>query len=139
MARSATCRSLLLLCIVGILICASSAQTCMPQNFTNKIFETCIDLPVLNAFLHWTYSPSNGTVDVAYWATPASAGDWVAWAINPTGQRMVGSQAIGLTDQSLPSCQEKECVEMIEARMLKGKKKNVLKVKELRTNKKKNV
>ncbi|KAF3779102.1 Cytochrome b561 and DOMON domain-containing protein [Nymphaea thermarum] len=48
------------------LICASSAQTCMSQNFTNKIFETCIDLPVLNAFLHWKYSPSNGTVDVAY-------------------------------------------------------------------------
>ncbi|XP_031480831.1 cytochrome b561 and DOMON domain-containing protein At5g47530-like isoform X2 [Nymphaea colorata] len=94
MVRSATCRSLLLLHIVGSVIYASSARTCTSQNFTNKIFGTCIDLPVLNASLHWTYYASNGTVDVAYRATPASGGDWVAWAINPTGQGMVGSQAI---------------------------------------------
>ncbi|XP_031481318.1 cytochrome b561 and DOMON domain-containing protein At4g17280-like [Nymphaea colorata] len=95
MARSATYRSLLLLCVLGSLICASSAQsTCNSQNFANRVFRACVDLPVLNAFLHWTYFPSNGTIDIAYRATPSVAGGWVAWAINPTGKRMSGSQAI---------------------------------------------
>ncbi|KAF3780842.1 Cytochrome b561 and DOMON domain-containing protein [Nymphaea thermarum] len=95
MAHSTTYRSLLLLCAVACLICASSGQTiCKSQNFTGKIFQNCLDLPVLDAFLHWTYSPSNGTLDIAYRATPGSTGGWVAWAINPTATGMVGSQAI---------------------------------------------
>ncbi|XP_031480832.1 cytochrome b561 and DOMON domain-containing protein At5g47530-like [Nymphaea colorata] len=94
MAHSTAYRSLLLLCAVACLICASSGQTCKSQNFTSNFFQTCQDLPVLDAFLHWTYSPSNSTLDIAYWATPGSAGGWVAWAINPTATGMVGSQAI---------------------------------------------
>ncbi|CAN6447094.1 unnamed protein product [Victoria cruziana] len=96
MGPLATYRSLLLLSLLGSLICASSAQTtCRSQNFANnRIFQTCMDLPVLNAFLHWTYFPSNGTVNIAYKASPSVTGGWVSWAINPTGTGMIGSQAI---------------------------------------------
>ncbi|PON63592.1 DOMON domain containing protein [Parasponia andersonii] len=72
----------------------SLAQTCSNHNFSaNRHFSSCRDLPVLQAQLFWSYIPSTRSVNIAYKAAQESTG-WVAWAINPTGTGMVGSQAI---------------------------------------------
>lgn len=87
-------RPVLLFCFLVSLFLPSSAQSCSNYAFsTNRAFTSCNTLPHLNAHLHWKYNPSSGTVDIAYRATQSSSG-WVAWAINPTGSRMVGSQAL---------------------------------------------
>uniref|UniRef100_A0A2P2MZR0 Cytochrome b561 and DOMON domain-containing protein At5g47530-like n=1 Tax=Rhizophora mucronata TaxID=61149 RepID=A0A2P2MZR0_RHIMU len=72
----------------------TSAQTCSNYKFPDhRVFNSCIDLPVLQAHLHWNYVPSNRFVQIAYRTSQSSAG-WSAWAINPTGTGMVGSQAL---------------------------------------------
>ncbi|KAI4374421.1 hypothetical protein MLD38_012418 [Melastoma candidum] len=71
-------------------LCASQAKT-LPSNRT---YSNCIDLPHLKATLHYTYDPSNSSLSVAYIASPAPSGAWIAWAINPTSTGMVGSQAL---------------------------------------------
>lgn len=87
-------RPIFLFCFLLSLFLSSSAQSCSNYAFSsNRAFTTCNSLPQLNAHLHWTYNPSRGTIDVAYRATQSSTG-WVAWAINPTGLQMAGSQAL---------------------------------------------
>ncbi|KAL8516560.1 hypothetical protein ACS0TY_014998 [Phlomoides rotata] len=90
---------LLLAAAVVLLISPASSQTCKSQKFShNKTkFTNCTDLPTLKAQLHWAYDPSakpNPTLSVAYIAPPARPDGWVAWALNPTGSGMVGSQAL---------------------------------------------
>ncbi|XP_030514975.2 auxin-induced in root cultures protein 12-like [Rhodamnia argentea] len=68
--------------------------TCTSQKFTNKLYANCSDLPQLGAYLHYTYNASNSSLSVAYVASPAPGGAWVAWAINPVATGMVGSQAL---------------------------------------------
>ncbi|KAL6990664.1 hypothetical protein U1Q18_008783 [Sarracenia purpurea var. burkii] len=73
----------------------SSAQSCNKYVFaSNKVFSTCIDLPYLNSFLHWTYNPSSGTAQIAFRHAGITSSRWVAWAINPESKGMVGSQAL---------------------------------------------
>ncbi|KAM0937672.1 putative cytochrome b561 and DOMON domain-containing protein [Dioscorea sansibarensis] len=72
----------------------SLAQTCLSDTFSgNSRYTSCNTLQYLGANVHWTYHPSNGTIDVAYRA-PISSNGWVAWALNPTSQGMIGAQAL---------------------------------------------
>lgn len=89
-------RLFLLFCSLVSLFLSSSAQTtCTSYSFTsnNRVFATCNTLPHLDAHLHWTYNSTARTVDIAYRAKSTTDG-WVAWAINPSGLKMVGSQAL---------------------------------------------
>ncbi|KAF9590743.1 hypothetical protein IFM89_038056 [Coptis chinensis] len=86
---------LLFVCLIlTTLVLSTNAQTCRSYTFSNRAFASCTDLQVLNSFLHWTYTPSNRTVNLAYRHTGISPSSWIAWAINPTGRGMVGSQAL---------------------------------------------
>jgi hypothetical protein len=83
--------------VVVILAWQASAQTCL-KSFTvgsaSKSFASCNDLSTLNAALSWTYFPTNGSIDIAFRATPAATAGWVGWGINPTATAMVGTQAL---------------------------------------------
>jgi hypothetical protein len=85
-----------LISLLALLISPSqAATTCTSQKFANnKLYANCTDLPVLSSYLHWTYNASNSSLAVAFVATPSKSGGWVAWAINPTGTKMLGSQAL---------------------------------------------
>ncbi|XP_016480725.1 cytochrome b561 and DOMON domain-containing protein At5g47530 [Nicotiana tabacum] len=89
-------RVFLISCILFSLFVSSTyAQSCTKYNFTsNQIFTSCSDLPYLNSFLHWNYDPSSKTAKIAFRHTKIASSRWVAWAINPTAQGMVGSQAL---------------------------------------------
>lgn len=83
------------LMVFSLCVSRSRAQTCRNYTFTNKnTYALCVDLPVLSSFLHWNYTQSTGTADVAFRHTGASTSRWISWAINPKGQRMVGCQAL---------------------------------------------
>ncbi|KAL3531056.1 hypothetical protein ACH5RR_010378 [Cinchona calisaya] len=87
--------SLLLLLIPFLLISPASSLQCTSQTFTGSTqYTNCTDLPVLNSYLHWTYDPTNSTLSIAFIAPPAKSDGWIAWAINPTGTGMAGSQAL---------------------------------------------
>ncbi|CAH8290589.1 unnamed protein product [Eruca vesicaria subsp. sativa] len=78
------------------LISPAFSQTCSTQNIltTQRTpFHTCLDLPVLNSYLHYTYNATNSSLSVAFVATTSHSDGWVAWAINPTSTGMSGSQA----------------------------------------------
>ncbi|XVE72511.1 hypothetical protein DITRI_Ditri11bG0045200 [Diplodiscus trichospermus] len=82
-------------CLVVSFLASSSAQTCLTQTFSsNKQYAKCNDLPVLNCFLHWTYDQAAGTLDIAFRHIGTSSSRWSAWALNPSGPRMLGSQAL---------------------------------------------
>lgn len=85
-----------IVCVVfSLCIYSSYAQSCAEYSFSsNQIFRSCNDLPYLNSFLHWDFDQSNSTAKVAYRHTGVSPSSWVAWAINPSGQGMVGAQAL---------------------------------------------
>nr|XP_043611345.1 cytochrome b561 and DOMON domain-containing protein At4g17280-like [Erigeron canadensis] len=86
---------ILSLTIVTTLFSPSFAKTCATYAFaSNKVFSACNDLPVLNSFLHYTYNPSSKTLKIAYRHTNVGLSRWISWAINPTSEGMVGSQAI---------------------------------------------
>ncbi|KAI3801176.1 hypothetical protein L1987_29280 [Smallanthus sonchifolius] len=69
--------------------------TCTTQKFTNnKLYNHCNDLPHLNSYLHWSLDASKNTLSVAFLAPPSTAGGWISWAINPTGDGMAGAQAL---------------------------------------------
>ncbi|KAE9459771.1 hypothetical protein C3L33_08324, partial [Rhododendron williamsianum] len=51
----------------------------------NRVFASCTDLPSLDSFLHWTYTPSSSTL-TSLTATAKSVHRWVAWGINPTSK-----------------------------------------------------
>ncbi|KAK4354123.1 hypothetical protein RND71_026317 [Anisodus tanguticus] len=81
-------------CILITLFLFSTAQNCSNYTFTaNRTFTSCKELPYLEANLHWNYNSSSAKVSIAYRAKQDPKG-WVAWAINPTGKGMVGSQAL---------------------------------------------
>ncbi|CAH9089351.1 unnamed protein product [Cuscuta europaea] len=83
------------LLILGLMASHCYAQNCSDHVFSNNAkFATCIRLPVLNSFLHWTYHSSNHTADIAYRQTNVSASNWVSWALNLVGKGMVGSQCL---------------------------------------------
>ncbi|XP_054781557.1 cytochrome b561 and DOMON domain-containing protein At3g25290-like [Prosopis cineraria] len=72
-----------------------TSLTCTSQKFSdNKVYSNCVDLPVLNSYLHWTLDSSNSSLSIAFVAAPAKPGGWVSWAINPTGTGMAGAQAL---------------------------------------------
>ncbi|MED6211901.1 hypothetical protein PIB30_078008 [Stylosanthes scabra] len=85
--------------ILMTLIANTYAKTCTTQTLTdasnnNILYANCMDLPKLNAFLHWTHNASNSTLSVAFVVTPPFPGGWVSWAINPTRTGMVGAQSL---------------------------------------------
>ena len=86
------------LCVFAIvaaatLITPSTAQ-CSSLAFSgNRVYNLCNSLPRLGSSLHWTYHQSNGSVDLAFRA-PRSSPGWVAWGINPSSPRMIGTQAL---------------------------------------------
>ncbi|XP_020571637.1 cytochrome b561 and DOMON domain-containing protein At5g48750-like [Phalaenopsis equestris] len=72
----------------------AATDSCSSYTFsTDESFDSCIDLPYLNAALHWTYAPKPGTLRAAFRASHASDG-WVAWGINPIASKMIGTQAL---------------------------------------------
>ncbi|ESQ49295.1 hypothetical protein EUTSA_v10021367mg [Eutrema salsugineum] len=88
---------LLLILAVACFSPAIAQSTCSTQNVRSAErtpFESCLDLPVLDSYLHYTYNASNSSLSVAFVGTPSQPnGGWVAWAINPTATGMGGSQA----------------------------------------------
>ncbi|QCE11405.1 cytochrome b561 and DOMON domain-containing protein At4g12980-like [Vigna unguiculata] len=88
---------LLLLFVLAASAATPSALTCTTQRLTdsaNKLFANCVDLPVLNSFLHWTHDAANASLSVAFQAAPPSPGGWVSWGINLKGVGMVGAQVL---------------------------------------------
>lgn len=84
----------LMICIIISVLHISNGQTCSSHSFSSdQVFKSCVDLPVLQAHLHWNYIPSTKIIHIAYRATQTPTG-WIAWAINPTGKGMAGSQAL---------------------------------------------
>ncbi|CAM8890613.1 unnamed protein product [Rhodiola kirilowii] len=72
----------------------ANSQTCQTHTFpTNHLFASCVDLPVLNSFLHWTHDTPTNTLQIAFRRAALPSSSWTAWAINPTSTGMVGSQA----------------------------------------------
>ncbi|CAK7349089.1 unnamed protein product [Dovyalis caffra] len=88
--------TLLFSCTLVIFLCVPSvAQTCRNYAFSgNRVYSNCNDLPQLSCSLHWNYDPSKMTADIAFRKTGASTSNWIAWALNPSGQMMAGSQAL---------------------------------------------
>nr|ADK92875.1 expressed protein 2 [Hypericum perforatum] len=86
-----------LLTLVSITPTQSQAQTCSPNDLvsrTNQVYTTCNVFPSLNSYFYWSFFPSTNVTNIAFRKSSASASNWVAWAINPTGKKMAGSQAI---------------------------------------------
>ncbi|MQL69642.1 hypothetical protein Taro_001943 [Colocasia esculenta] len=93
-AAPAMARALLLCLVAASLALSSSAQSCTTLTFSRSgDFALCSSLQRLSSTLHWTYHPSNGTVDIAFRAPQSNTG-WVAWGINPQALRMTGTQAL---------------------------------------------
>ncbi|XP_027335733.1 cytochrome b561 and DOMON domain-containing protein At3g25290-like [Abrus precatorius] len=85
------------LLLLALFATTASSLTCTTQKVTdntNRLYSNCVDLPVLNSFLHWTHDAANATLSVAFVAAPPSPGGWVSWGINPTGSGMVGAQVL---------------------------------------------
>ncbi|KAF6161922.1 hypothetical protein GIB67_014124 [Kingdonia uniflora] len=89
-------RSLVLLFVFLVFSSTSScAQDCSQYSFPkHNQFVSCKALPVLNSYLHWTYTPSSHSIKMAYRHTNITSPSWVAWAINLMSKGMIGSQAI---------------------------------------------
>ncbi|CAN7058464.1 hypothetical protein IGI04_014681 [Brassica rapa subsp. trilocularis] len=68
---------------------------CDTHRFANNIaFTSCTPLSALGSFLHWNYNGQNSTVSIAYRHPGTSSSSWIAWGLNPSGARMVGTQAL---------------------------------------------
>ncbi|EOA31335.1 hypothetical protein CARUB_v10014508mg [Capsella rubella] len=81
-------------CFLSLISPAISQTSCSTQKLSSAAsFDSCQDLPVLDSYLHYSYNASNSSLSVAFVATPSETNGWVAWAINPTGSNMSGSQA----------------------------------------------
>uniref|UniRef100_A0ACD6AM21 Uncharacterized protein n=1 Tax=Avena sativa TaxID=4498 RepID=A0ACD6AM21_AVESA len=73
----------------------AAAGACAAETFSNnRVYAACSDLPTLGASVHWTYDAAASSLSVAFVAAPPSAGGWVAWGLNPTGESMSGTQAL---------------------------------------------
>lgn len=82
--------------LLSLFLSSSADQTCETYTFaSNKFFSACNDLPYLNSFLHWNYSSSSGTLQIAFRHTMLTS-RWASWAINPNGLQnaMIGAQAL---------------------------------------------
>ncbi|KAH7576419.1 hypothetical protein ACOSP7_003302 [Xanthoceras sorbifolium] len=78
-----------------LLISPAVSLTCNSQTLKNKKkFDKCLDLPALDSYLHYSYNATNSSLSIAFLAPPAKPEGWIAWAINPTGEGMIGSQAL---------------------------------------------
>lgn len=81
--------------LISILLTTVSSLKCSTQKLTEtKLYPHCLDLPVLNSYLHYTHDPTNSTLSVVFIASPPSLAGWVSWGINPTGVGMAGAQVI---------------------------------------------
>lgn len=80
--------------LISLFSSSTNAQSCSAHQFSNRLYATCTNLPVLNAFLHWNYHQVNHTVDLAYRHTGVTASNWVAWALNIDGTGMIGAQSL---------------------------------------------
>jgi hypothetical protein len=89
-------KALLFSCVLfSICVSISFAQTCKTYAFTgNRAYSSCQDLSVLSSYLHWSYNQSTNKVDIAFRHTGTSTSRWISWAINPQGEKMIGSQAL---------------------------------------------
>ncbi|KAL8099923.1 cytochrome b561 and DOMON domain-containing protein At5g47530-like [Apium graveolens] len=88
-------KAVLFFCMLVSLFASSSAKICTEYSFaSNKQFTSCNDLPVLDAFLHWTYDPSLGYFQIAYRQTKITSSSWAAWGINLDASGMVGTQSL---------------------------------------------
>ncbi|CAE6229737.1 unnamed protein product [Arabidopsis arenosa] len=68
---------------------------CDSHSFNNgKNFRSCVDLPVLDSFLHFSYVRETGVLEVAYRHINVESSSWIAWGINPTSKGMSGSQTL---------------------------------------------
>lgn len=87
---------LALLCVLlAVSASVSAASRCSSTTFSrDRTFAHCRDLPHLKSSLHWTYDSAGRNLSIAFVATPASPEGWVAWAINPSGGGMRGSQSL---------------------------------------------
>ncbi|KAF8082070.1 hypothetical protein N665_0850s0021 [Sinapis alba] len=88
---------LLILAVASVvsIISPATSLTCSTQNILSSDktpFQTCLDLPELESYLHYTYDATNSSLSVAFVATPSRSDGWIAWAINPTATTMSGSQ-----------------------------------------------
>ncbi|KMZ64580.1 Auxin induced-like protein [Zostera marina] len=90
----AICINIFFCVFISSLLLSVSGQGCNTFTFSQKrLYSTCNSLPKLTASLHWNYSPSNSTVDLAFRALQSSGG-WIAWGLNPTGSGMPGAQTL---------------------------------------------
>ncbi|KAK8532416.1 hypothetical protein V6N12_053859 [Hibiscus sabdariffa] len=95
LSAPASVKTFLCFTLWALLISPAVSLTCSGQKFTkNQVFSTCLDLPSLSSFFHFSYDSSNTTLSVAFIAAPSKPGGWVAWAINPKATGMAGSQAL---------------------------------------------
>ncbi|CAH2044725.1 unnamed protein product [Thlaspi arvense] len=93
---------IVVLCFLLVLApCFNSATSdevrsrCDSHSFNNgKHFRSCIDLPVLDSFLHFSYVRETGVLEVAYRHANIESSSWIAWGINPTGKGMLGAQTL---------------------------------------------
>lgn len=87
--------ALLSLALFSLFLTPSLAQTCQSYAFSgNRVYASCVDLPVLSSYLHWNYDQTSYVADIAFRVTGVTSSNWVSWAINPSGLQMVGSQAL---------------------------------------------
>ncbi|XP_068645215.1 cytochrome b561 and DOMON domain-containing protein At3g25290-like [Aristolochia californica] len=89
---------LCLLFLLLLLLCSSPllvTSACTSQTFSrNRVYSLCSDLPTLSSSLHWTFDAARSFLSLAFVAPPAHPKGWIAWAVNPSGPSMIGSQAL---------------------------------------------
>ncbi|KAI4363758.1 hypothetical protein MLD38_019933 [Melastoma candidum] len=74
---------------------SQAPSSCSGYSFPDgNSYASCIDLPVLGSFLHWNFTPSTSTADVAFRRPSTAPSQWISWAVNPSGGAMVGSQSL---------------------------------------------
>ncbi|GLJ53609.1 hypothetical protein SUGI_1143620 [Cryptomeria japonica] len=76
---------------------AQTSDSSCPLQFTvgeAKTYQFCNPLNALGATLSYIHHAENGSLDIAFKATPAASGGWVGWGINPNGLQMIGTQAL---------------------------------------------
>ncbi|XP_076886057.1 cytochrome b561 and DOMON domain-containing protein At4g12980-like [Bidens hawaiensis] len=77
-----------------LLISPAHSITCSSQKFSNNLYINCTDLPTLKASLYWNHVAKTSSLSIAFVAPPSKPDGWIAWAINPKGTGMAGSQAL---------------------------------------------
>ncbi|PKA48614.1 Auxin-induced in root cultures protein 12 [Apostasia shenzhenica] len=79
---------------------SSLSQSCSSPaiiSSNHAAFTACSELQTLSSSLRWTFDAATSSLSFAFSAPPASgAGEdgWIAWAINPSGDGMLGSQSL---------------------------------------------